>query len=58
MNISKMFSFAVCFFAFGALSAAPKRNEQNSSNSAKQVVSSPNKQVRNFGNLNQPQPRK
>lgn len=58
MNISKMFSFAACLFAFGALSAAPKKNEQNSSNSPKQVASSPNKQLRNFGNLNQPQPRK
>lgn len=58
MNMSKMFSFAVCLFAFGVVSAAPKRNEQYQPTSPKQAVSSPNKQVRNSGNLNQPQSRK
>lgn len=58
MNMSKMFSFAMCFFAFGVVSAAPKVNGQYPSNSTKQTVSNPNKQVRNSGNLNQPQYRK
>lgn len=58
MNRIKMFALGTSLFVVGIMSAAPKRNEQPVPVKSKQVVVNSNKQVRHFGNLNQPQSRK
>lgn len=55
MNMSKIFSFTGCLFLFTVAFAAPEREVV--AVSPKQEAFKPNKQVRNLGNLGQPQKR-